>query len=104
MKTAEDLFQESISHYKAFIVTASKLCDTIPTLPPEELLKQCDSLNNLRKQQQHADKFLIEMMVEIGSEVLLLPCISEYQNMLDKAREVCDEVALKVKATHSLLH
>lgn len=104
MKTADNLFQESIKHYKELLTTASQLSENIAKLSFEEIFEQCEALNDMQRHQQHIDRFIVEIMVATGPQVLLSPNIGEYQRILSKARRICDEIAYKVTITQFSLH
>lgn len=103
MKTTEDLFRESIDQYKTLISDASDLSKTIANLSPNEILRRCENLQKLQNKQAEIDKFIIEIMLDSGPHILETPYIGEYQRMLDKAMQACDEVSLKAQAIRATL-
>ena len=103
MKTTEDIFRDSIDQYKVLITDASDLNKRIENLSPEEILHRCESLQKQQNRQAKIDKFIIEIMLDFGPGILETPYIGEYQEMLDKAMQACDEVALKAQAIRTRL-
>lgn len=97
MKTTEDLFRESIDQYKILIADAYDLSKIITDLSPDEILNRCENLQKQQNEQLIIDKFIIEIMVDSGAQILETPYIGEYQRILDKAMQACDDVALKAK-------
>jgi hypothetical protein len=98
MKTAEDLFRESIGQYKILIEDASYLSEIIPNLSPDEILHRCNNLQKQQNKQIVTDNFIVEIMVDSGPQILETPSIGEYQRILDEAMIACDEVTVKAKA------
>lgn len=103
MKTTTDLFQESIEQYKNLIDQTNTLASKMAGLSPEEILKNCEDLQKLQEKQAIADKFILEVMVDTGPQVLDTENIGEYQRILDKAMKSCDKVASKAKTIRTLL-
>jgi hypothetical protein len=103
MKTTEELFRGSINKYKILITEASELSKSIATLSPDEIMERCGNLQKQQNQQVEIDKFIVEIMVDCGPRILETPYIGEYQRILDKAMQACDEVALKAKAIRKTL-
>jgi len=98
MNTIDDLFKDSIRQYEDLMDVASALCDNMASLSPEAILKQCQQLGTLQKKQRILDDFLIEVIADSGSQILLAPNIGNYQRILGKALSLCDTVAVKAKA------
>ena len=103
MKTTEDIFRESIVQYRALIADASDLHKIMGNLSPDEISQRCKNLQKQQNKQAKTDKFIIEIMLDFGPEILETPYIGEYQEMLDKAMQVCNEVSLKAKAIKATL-
>jgi hypothetical protein len=103
MKTTEAIFRESIDQYKILINNASALSKIIADLAPAEILRCCKTLQKQQRKQGEVDKFIIEIMLDSGPRILETPYIGEYQRVLDKAMQACDEVALKAKAIRTTL-
>ncbi len=103
MKTAENIFRESIDQYKALITDASDFNKIIENLSPEEILQRCEILQKQQNEQAKIDKFIIEIMLDFGPRILETPYIGEYQKILDKAMQACDEVAWKAQAIRTRL-
>lgn len=72
-------------------------------MTPEKILDECEKLRELQKKQIEIDKFLIDIMLDTGPEILEKPYTGEYQRQLEKAIQSCNKVAAKAKAIRSLL-
>ncbi len=103
MKTTKVLFEESIAQYKTIIQHATELSKNMTSLSPEEILQQCEILQDLQNKQLETDKFIVDVMINTGATVLDMPCVGEYQRILDEARRTCDKVASKAKTIQALL-
>jgi len=103
MKTPDDLFRESIDQYRSLVLDASRLSKSIEDLSPNEILRQCGSLRKKQEKQAKIDKFIVEIMLDCGPNILNSPLIQEYQSMLDIAMQMCNEVALKANARRIVL-
>jgi len=103
MNTSEDLFRESIGQYQELINSATSLSEHMASMTPEKILDECEKLRELQKKQIEIDKFLIDIMLDTGPEILEKPYTREYQRQLEKAIQSCNKVATKAKAIRSLL-
>jgi DNA-binding Lrp family transcriptional regulator len=103
MKTTTDLFQESIEQYKNLIDQTNSLASKMAGLSPEEILQHCEELQELQQKQAVIDKFILEVMVDNGPQVLDTQNIGEYQRVMNKAIHSCDKVASKAKTIRTLL-
>ena len=103
MKTTDDLFLESIDQYRALIADASEFSKNISNLSPEEILHRCENLQKQQNKQIKIDRFIIEIMLDSGPQILDTPYIGEYQQILDKAMQACDEITLKTKEIRTTL-
>ncbi len=104
MKTTEDLFRESTEQYQQLIQNIADLSSHMASSTPEEILKHCEELQEMQKKQAKLDKFIVEIMNDLGPQILETPYVGEYQRMLDNALQSCNEVAAKAKTLRALLH
>ncbi len=104
MKSAEELFRNSIKQYQQLIDKATELNEQMANMPPEEILQNCEQLHELQRKQIVVDKFIIEIMQDTGPTILDMPYVGEYQRMLDKTMKSCDKVASKAKTIRTLLY
>lgn len=103
MKSVEDYFNEVIQQYRTLEQRTTELANEIASLSPEEILERCTKLQELQKEIAEDDTRLIELMKFIGSDILDMPFLGEYQRALDKAIKASDKVAAKAYAQKSML-
>ncbi len=103
MKTAEDLFRESIEHYQEIIQHASNISNEIPSSSPVEILQRCEHLQKLQTKQVAIDTFIIDVMVAAGPDILNTPSIGEYQRILNSAMQCCDAISEKATSLRTRL-
>jgi len=103
MKTPDELFQGSIDHYQELIRGAEDLYDNMASLSPDMILERCNQLRQLLKEQKETDKFILDIMLDIGPSILDTPYIGEYQRVLDNAKQYSDKVASKARILRTLL-
>lgn len=104
MDTVNDLFHKSIDNYTQLIEKTNALNSNMAKLFPEEILQQCEELHDLQKNQAVIDKFIIEIMIDAGSEILDIENIDEYQQILNEAKLSCDKIASKANTIRTLLN
>jgi len=104
MKTPEELFQGSIDHYQQLIRQTSELHDNMAALSPDTILERCQQARKLLQDQAEVDKFIIDVMMDIGPQILDSPFVGEYQRVLAEAKQASDKVASKARVLRSLLH
>ena len=103
MKTPEELFHESISHYQNLILKTIELCENMVTLSPGVILERCKEIQSLQKEQGEMDKFITDVMLDIGPQILEAPYVGEYQRILDETKKSTDKVASKARTIRALL-
>ncbi len=103
MQTTADLFNSSIKQYQTLINRNTDLCEQIASLSVEEVLKECEALRELQKEQSKVDAFIIEVMKDTGHEILAQPYVREYQNIITQAKSSCDDVTEKALTIRAML-
>jgi len=103
MKTTEQLFHESINHYRNLILKTSELYENMATLSPDVILKRCKEIQSLQKEQGEMDKFITDVMLDIGPQILEAPYVGEYQRILNETKKSTDKVASKARTIRALL-
>ncbi len=103
MKTPEHLFQESILLYRQLINSATFLSEQMASMSAEEILEKCAQLQELQEKQVATDSFIIEIMEDSGPGILDMPCVAEYQRILNQAMHSYDKVSAKAQTIKMLL-
>jgi len=103
MTSTEDLFNNSIIQYKSIIQLNNRLAEQIASLSLGDVLKKCETIQELQRNQSKTDSFIIEVMVDTGHAILDEPYVAEYQKLLMQAKKSCDEVAKKATDIQSML-
>lgn len=103
MNTTENLFQESIQQYQELIQLTLDLNNNWAALSPEKILECCEQIQQLQGRLAKLDKFIVDVMISSGPQILETPSIGEYQKTLDKAMQSYDHIAYKAQTLRASL-
>lgn len=104
MKTPEKLFRGSIEQYQNLIRKTSDIHNNMANLSPDEIFERCQQVLELQQDQAKVDKFIVDVMIDIGPQILDTPYVGEYQRIIAKAKQASDKVASKARILQALLH
>lgn len=103
MKTVEEYFLQSISHYQLLVEEATVLATELQSLSPNQILEKCSNLQKIQQEIAENDAHIVEIMNFMGPEVLDNPYTGEYQRTIQKAIDATAKVSSRAKGMRAFL-